>query len=365
MKIKHIAVTIILFSIFPFALSGANISIPELKLLTRGVIEDSTLNLNTRGDMTLRIEGGYKFGGQLDLGINSNSLNSSTAEEALNFKSASVISRNPFQLPLSFTYFVGGMDTFCSGKRFPKIFGTKNIASKYSGYIYFKDNINYDGIHTVDGTGFKIETSGLSNWFYTSLSTYQDSMLGTGRYSSDLNFMLNTEYFKMESFVGASYPVSDYGYYRGGMMLYYTTNKGGEFFTQIGIPRFDPMVDDFTIENFYFLFEPRVIIDPMSIILTVFLHPKYYMQTTTNETGSVDVNVDFGIGNVQKSPFSGGIEGNFAYLTHEENKIRVLASPYFSLVSSGVIWDFKINTKVYPFKMSNLFEGFIGIRAEF
>ena len=46
---------------------GANVSVPLLELITHGTFSDGLFQLTTRGEMDLRIEGGYKFGGMINL----------------------------------------------------------------------------------------------------------------------------------------------------------------------------------------------------------------------------------------------------------------------------------------------------------
>jgi hypothetical protein len=46
-------------------------------------------------------------------------------------------------------------------------------------------------------------------------------------------------------------------------------------------------------------------------------------------------------------------------------QFQAVVSPYFRTVTSGVIWDFKVNTQVFPIDIANMFEMFVGVRAEF
>ena len=235
----------------------------------------------------------------------------------------------------------------------------------FGGYMYFPEGIRYEGIHQVAGTGAKLETTFGTESNRTALYVYQDSFLGNGKFSADLWTIHNFRRFKLESFLGASFPVSQYGYYRAGLLLYYQAGETGEFLTQIGIPRWDPLNDPFQIDLFYFLFEPRVRLGMLSIIMTLFWHPEYYHQTQTAELGSVDVNVNFQIGNPDESLYSGGVEANISLLTYADEQFSAALSPYFSAVTSGVIWDFKVNVKLFPFDLADLAEGYIGVRAEF
>ncbi|NOY07344.1 MAG: hypothetical protein GXP33_00680 [Spirochaetes bacterium] len=352
---------------------SANITVPYLELITRGRINNGLYELSTRGEMDLLVEGGYKFGGRVILNYKSTSLEDYTKSSSLAFKGASIIIRKLFSIPLNFSYFVGENDTFCSGSDFSTIFGSIPITTQYSGYIYFPEGIIYDGIYTVSGTGLKFSLIPSGNFLY-SLYLYQDSNIthsvnGTesvwlGHYSADFRTMINFKNLKIEAFAGATFPVSTFGYYRGGL-LFYSANEGVEFLTQIGIPRWDPAKDPFGIKLFYLLFEPRVHMGLFSIIPTFFWHPGYYLQKETNELGSFDVNINFLLGDLQKTPVSGGFESNLSFSTSGTQQFRIKASPYISLITQGVVWKLKVNAQIWPFSVNNLIETFIGIRAEF
>ncbi|MBN2049975.1 MAG: hypothetical protein JW760_05975 [Spirochaetales bacterium] len=348
-----------------FRVFSANILVPSLELVTRGYMDNGSFALSTRGDLDLLVEGGYKFGGQVILNIESEELHDLSDSSALGFKSAAIQLRNLFSIPLDLTWFAGEYDNLCTGDLFPVFFGTGRIASRFGGYMYFPEGVQYEGIHQVAGTGVKLETTFGSESNRTGFYIYQDSFLGTGHFSADFWTIQNFRSFKLESFIGASFPASVYGYYRAGLLLYYQAGNTGEFLTQVGIPRWDPVNDPMQIDLFYFLFEPRVHLGLLSIIMTLFWHPEYYHQVQTNELGSVDVNVNFQLGNPDVNIYSGGIETNLSFLTYLDQQFKAGISPYFSAITSGVIWDFKVNVKLFPFDLSDLAEGYIGIRAEF
>lgn len=370
-KVGIIALAFILFgSVYG---SAADLAVPTLELITRGYMSGGDFLLGTRGSVDFLVAGGYKFGGRILLGFESNNLEDPEGDKNLDFKGAYVVMRNLFGIPLDLTYFTGENDVFGTGAIFPSSFGAKPIASRFSGYLYFpeEDQVRYDGIHTVSGTGLKIASGFDSTVNLSSLYIYQDSYLGTGSYSLDLFTAFNTEFFKTEGFIGASYPVPEeiagakYGFYRAGLLLFYDTGQGGEFLTQIGIPRWNPMADSFGIDLFYFLFEPRVRFDFFSIILTLFWHPEYYLQEETNELGSADINANFQFGNPDTSIMSGGIEAKLSLSTTAVEQFRAVVAPYFSTITSGAIWDFKMNTQLFPWNLKEMFEMFVGVRAEF
>jgi len=346
------------------SLFSADLLVPEMELTTRGYIENQTLNLATLGTFDLLIAGGYKFGGRLALNIEGENLEDLTTDNPLNFEAASIVLRDVFRLPMNISYFIGRLDTLCNGDIFQEQYGTEQIGTRYRGYAYFPEGVRYDGIYDIAGTGMAL-TANFSDNFTTSAYIYQDAIFGTGIFSADIRTVLNLELFKLEAFIGSSFPVSNVGIYRGGLFLFYKTNTGGEFLTQIGIPKWDPWHDPFDIDLFYFLFEPRVKLNIFSIILTLFWHPAFYMGTETNELGSVDINVNFLIGNPELSTFSGGLENSLKFSTTSTEQFQTYISPYFSAITSGVIWNFKVNTKVFPYALEDLFEFFVGVKAEF
>jgi hypothetical protein len=364
---KAYTISIALLVIAAVSVHSADLAVPEVELITRGYMDGGSFLLATRGDVDFLIAGGYKFGGRILLGFESSDLENIAADRSLQFRGAHIIMRQPLGLSLDLTYFTGELDVFGSGDVFPTAFGSRAIASNFSGYLYFPEDsqIIYNGIHTIDGSGLKISSRFNTDFNLSSLYVYQDSYLGTGHFSLDLHTVFNTEQFKMESFAGVSYPSSTWGLYRAGLLLFYDTGQGGEFLTQIGIPRWDPVGDPFAIDLFYFLFEPRVRFGGFSIILTLFWHPAYYLQTATNELGSIDINSNFQFGNPEKSINSGGIETKMSLSTTATDQFRAIVSPYFRIATSGVIWNFKVNTQVFPIDVANMFEIFIGVRAEF
>lgn len=366
---------------------GADLSIPWMELITRGYLENDSFLLSTRGNMEFAVSGGYKFGGQIKFGFESDDLEDLSLDRSLQFTGASITLRSLFDLPLSLTYFTGESDTFATGDIFPDFFGSKIISSRFSGYLYFPDpdQVRYDGIRTVSGTGFHVSTNFNSEHNQTSLYAYQDQYLGTGTYSVDLATAFNWELVKLESFLGASFPVGNYGYYRTGLLLFFDTGQGGEFLTQIGIPKWDPELDTFDLSLFYFLFEPRVSFGFFSIILTLLWHPAYYYYLPTNaeetgwitdhpnyetnETGSADINANFQFGDPNISTASGGIEAKLGFSSTGAStggdQFKAVVSPYFRAITAGVVWDVKVNARVFPWDLGDMFEIFIGVQAEF
>jgi hypothetical protein len=172
-------------------LTAANLLVPSFELITYGYLDDGTFNLRTRGDIDFKIEGGYKFGGTIVLGFQNDNLENifldtgNEAEDTLTFKAATILVRELFSLPINLSYFTGQSDVFCNGDTFVERFGADTFASKYRGYVYFPNTTVYDGIHSVLGTGFMIDTGSLWEKAFLSLYLYQDGISGRevlGRY---------------------------------------------------------------------------------------------------------------------------------------------------------------------------------------
>jgi hypothetical protein len=380
-RLRRILPLFLVLVLVPASAFSANVTIPTFQLLTRGVLEGGQFTLQTAGEVEVGFGGGYKFGGELSLGIQGTNFEESPAlgatydpddleavlNRTLRFQSASVVVRDTFGLPLDTTYFIGEVDRLLNGDLFPAQFGSTIVASDFRGLLYFPTGVVYDGVHSIDGTGIALSTAALAPWLYLQGAIYQDAYLGPGLYSSDIRAAFNFPAFKAEAFVGASFPAAAYGIYRGGILLFYNTGQGGEFLTQIGIPRWAPVTDGaLNIDDFYFLFEPRVHIGLVSIVLTLFRHPEYYEQAPTNELNATDIVVRLIAGNVQENLVSGGLENGITLRPEStEEQLRISVTPFVSVNASGVVWDMKANVKVFPFALDDLFDVYIGIRTEF
>ena len=378
---RKTAVLVLLLTAMSIASHAANITIPTFQLLTRGSVQGGLFVLQTQADIDIQLGGGYKYGGELSLSIRSDSLDeprtpgseydqgviSAALRERLGLSSASAIVRDLFGLPLNVRYFVGEYERILNGDIFPEQFGTDIIASDFRGLLYFPSGIVYDGVHAIDGTGIAMTSTRLAPWLFLEGSLYQDSYLGPGYYSSDVRAAFNTARFKAEVFTGASFPRADYGVYRAGALLHYSSGQGGEFLTQIGVPRWAPITDGpLNIDDFYFLFEPRVHVGLVSIVLTLFRHPEYYVQAPTDERGATDIVVRLIAGDVRETAVSGGLETGIRLRPASvEKQLRVGVAPFVSINSYGVIWDFKTDFNLFPFDLTNLFEAYIGIRTQF
>ncbi len=360
---------------------AANVTIPTFQLLTRGVLDDGLFVLQTRADIDIRLGGGYKYGGELGLSIRSVNLEEPSTpgaiydqdviqaafRERLRLSSASVIVRDLFGLPVDARYFIGEYTRILNGELFPEQFGTRIIASNLRGLLAFPTGIVYDGVHAIDGTGLALTTTSIAPWLYLEGAFYQDAYLGPGHYSIDIRAAFNTPGIKAETFLGASHPGAQYGIYRAGLLLYYAAGPRTELFTQIGVPRWAPVDDGpLNIDAFYFLFEPRVHVGVVSIVLSLFWHPQYYVQAPTNEQGATDIIVRLVAGDRSEGMVSGGIENSIRLRpTSADDQLRVGVAPFVTITSSGVVWDLKTNFNLFPFEAASLFEAYAGVRTRF
>ena len=334
---------------------GADVEVPTFELATRGTLRGGEVELQTDGEMDIRFKGGVKLGGSVALGFTSNSLEQSFVERtngvpgsgsALTFSSASIVIREIFSLPLDFSYFIGESDEFASGEGFPEVFGTPPLASRYRGFIYFPDSIRYEGIHTAAGTGIKLALHPMAEKVALAAYVYQDGYFYTGTgstlvfdpgsYSGDVHIMANLGKVKLEGFIGGTAPRSVLGYYRWGV-IFHAADVGGEFLAQIGMPRYDPVRDRVDLDLFFLLFEARLFLDLVTLIPTVFVHPGYYKQNSTDEAGLLDFNFNIRIGNYEESLFAGGLETNLAFRKENLQDLEVKASPYITFATPGGI----------------------------
>ncbi len=378
---RNFKVIILMIFLISTNLYSADLKVPNMELITRSNFDTGTPILTTRGKINLLVSGGYKLGGNLTIGFDSSDIGFSQTDPStlttatglatylsnqtyLQFQSAQIIIRNLFSSSTDLTYFIGKNDVLCSGDDFPNIFGSIPIATRYRGYLYFPNN-EFNGIHTINGTGLKLSSNFGSDRNVTSAYIYQDGYLGSGYFSSDLRTMFNFDKIKIESFLGATFSASSSGLYRGGFLFNYKPGISGDFFAQVGVPQWDPS-EIFTIDRLFFLFEPRIKFNPVTIILTLFWHPGYYLQSTTGNAGSSDVHINFMIGEPGISKISGGIEGSTTYDSSKtSDQFSIQVSPYLSAITSGVIWNIMLNTKLFPYSLNDMFEGVISAKAEF
>ncbi|WP_319561747.1 hypothetical protein [Marispirochaeta sp.] len=374
-----------LFLLFPLGnLYAADLTVSTMELITTGSVDDDTFVLDTFGEIDIDIQGGYKLGGAVSLGIESDNIgpprktleNGDTDQDIITYlnstsyiflKSARVTVRDAFYSPINVSYFTGEIDTFGDGDIFPKYFGTNRVASLFRGRFYFPESVVYDGLYAVNGTGIQVETDFGRPWNLFSVYSYQDNYLGPGHFTSDLRWTVDKEYVKLDAFAGSSFPYGEYGLYHGGILVGLTASEKGEFFAQVGVPRLSPGDNDMDIGLFYFLFEPRIHFNRGSLIFTFFSHPSYYKEyvlSGTSETGEMHTNINLQFGKPEISPFAGGIEGTIHY--NDDSDIDGVISPYLSFITSGAVWNLKFSWVATELNdVSQMFYAFVGVRAEF
>jgi hypothetical protein len=365
--------------ILPVAGFSANIVVPTMEMITHGSTVGNVFQLQSYGNFDLEIQGGYKFGGKISIGLqndtdleNMSSTPGGTSSTSLNFLGASMTVRDVFSAPLNISYFVGQSDIVCSGEGFA-LFGTAPIMTRYRGFLYFP-NINplvspiYDGIHQVQGTGVKLEyipradSLSFDGYFYE--DTHWPGFTTLGNYSGDLRILYNTDMIKLEGFLGGTYAGSaPVGLYRGGI-LFYATNNAVEFLAQVGIPRWDPTAETFGVNLFYILVEQRLHMGVISIVPTFFWHPSSYNQLSyAAEVGAFDVNLNIYYDEQAKSSLQGGAEGNFRFQS-SAGTFQWTVSPWMGFTTAGILWSVKVNFNLWPFNLPSLVDAFIGVRAE-
>ncbi|MDX9957132.1 MAG: hypothetical protein AB7T74_13045 [Clostridia bacterium] len=379
---------------------GAGLSVPDFRILTNGRVNNGALVLSSRVYTDLLIEGGSKFSASFKLGFQTDDLESylnalttpvaadgtSTdqdlaildARSGLMFRSAAITMNGAFGTPLETTVFVGRMDPFASGDDFPILFGTADFATRLRGYMYYPDGIGgdqtryYNGLHEAYGTGLRLSLPGdrLKPYLYL----YQDAWIGPGNYSVDARILFNTEKIKLEGFAGASNdPDADLGVYRGGFLFFFDTGDVGAFYAQIGVPRWDP-TETFGMDMLFFMFEPRVDFGAGTLTLSLFFHPAWYLQVPTEESGALDMRVDFSLGKLAVSGLQAGVETLISYDPNDTTSpdsspaLVVEVSPYFNSIRDGVRWDLKLGIQAVPFFEDVWYEIFrpsIGITTAF
>ena len=375
---REFLLIVLLVSVF-LPLPAANLIVPAFELITRGANQDGDFALTTRSDVDLVVEGGVKFDASLGFNLDTDRLQSTdttvpttydptlfenTLGRSLTFKSATITARNVAETPIYLTHFVGTLDPFATGETFADRFGARHFTTEFQGFRYFPDGVVYDGIYTPKGTGLIVGSDPLNETILVELYAYQDELIDLGVFANDVRVLLNYPLAKVELFAGGSYPAADYGLYRAGIMMFFDTNAGGQFFGQVGVPAWDPS-GSFSLEDFYFLFEPRVTFTRVGAALTLFWHPGVYQQQITDEEGALDINFRLQFGVQPETTLSGGFDSAMEYRPNDDEQVRLLTSPFLRLSTSGVVWDFQLRTQLYPIKLSETFQGFIGVRTSF
>ncbi len=379
------------------SMGAVEINMPALELATIGSIKNDSLVLNSTALTRISFSGGPKFGGRMEFGISSDAIESyflNQKEIPLELSQLSFTSYRIFDTSLNITWFLGQGDTFCNGDSFSSWFEDAPVGSDYRGIQYFPSGINgnasiqYDGIYQVHGLGLMLANR-LASHSILAAYIYQDSDFGYAvhvedgsiqpgdpnspllfnneHWSADLRYLFNSSFIKIEGFAGASFPGPAAGTWRGGLLAHFTAGSRAEFLLQAGIPRWD---SDKTIkiDNFYFLFEPRVHFKNSSLHITVFYHPSWYRQQESQIKGQTDINTRFTLGSIKNSGMEGGLETTLYIIadTSQGKPLGLSINPFYSFLQSGVRWDFKL--MIDPLNYHNIEQFthlFVGLRTAF
>jgi hypothetical protein len=383
----------------PGSIRAADLSVDTLDLVTHGGLNPASglFEVNTRLFFDLSMRGGDKFAGLLRLEFQNSSVENAisragnpatdlpSALDKLNnltsptIRTAAVTARQAFDLPVDVSYFVGYLDTFASGDDFGPLFGAAPFGTNLRGPMVYPNGVGgnssiyYDGIAAANGTGFRLGTSPkFSDTLAAYVYMYQDSDIGAGYWSGDSRILLNGEHIKFEAFAGAStYPGAKLGVYRGGFLFFAAPGDVGEFFAQVGIPHWDPL-QSLSVDSLFFLFEPRINFGAGALALTVFYHPSWYRERnnslpTLGEKGALDTAVNLRFGRLERNGVQGGIEGLLEFRPLTATPLTTEISPYYSAISGGIEWDFKLGLKVFPLPSQwyGVLEPFIGLKTSF
>jgi hypothetical protein len=343
---------------------AANVSVPRLELVSVGSTQTGRFVISTSGDVQVRLEGGAKFGAQVGFGVQSSAIETGVGAEVLELLSAAATLRDLFDSPLELSWFVGRSDAFAFGDSFARIFGTQSAEPRLSGFRYFQRETPFEGIHRIDGTGLSLRLplieSGLDAYAYV----YQDAVLGPGVFSADLRPIMQLGDLLLEPFVGASFPFGTAGLYRGGLLLFYDTGEGGAFLVSAGLPYFLPPVTDFGLTDFFLLFEPRVRLGPLGIVLTVFRYPEFYLFEPVADAGLLDINLALELGRPE-SEIRAGVESRLKIEEETGGEVSLTLSPFLKPFAGGVLWDVRANLTLIPLDIQTLFGLSISIETEF
>jgi hypothetical protein len=403
----------IMVLVFSLGLLGAaELTVPRLEMTSRGRMEDGEFVLGSVVSADLALSGGYKYGALLGFSFEAADLAKAMAyrnfsfghlpagtgsvtpndynnlvdqangrlknQGTLNFRIARATARDLFDKPLELSFFIGETGYFCNGDEFSERFGINPIGSEFRGFFYFPDGIGgditrqYKGIHGVQGTGISLA---LTAWesFVPMFYLYQDfsylrfinNQITGNRYSGDLRFLINRESVKLEAFGGLSLTGGLDANIRGGILAHFSSQERVEFLFQGGIPGWEKGTD-FSIDNFYFLMEPRLLFENYGFYVTFFYHPLEYNHIKTEEErGKADINVKFLSGNINTG-FTWGLETTLGLKLDGKEDFSVWVSPFAGFLASGLRWDAKLRVNALEWKTpGEMFELFIGVRTAF
>jgi hypothetical protein len=300
----------------------------------------------------------------------------------LSFRIAKATARDLFNQSLEMSYFIGEADSFGDGDEFTSRFGIIPIGTDFRGFFYFPDGIGgdirrqYKGIYQVRGTGLSF-TLTRSDWFVPMLYLYEDFSYmqpisgGSGeiRHSGDLRLLVNREVAKLEIFGGASLSSGLDANLRGGLLAHFSSPAGAQFLIQCGVPGWE-RGEKFSIDNLYFLMEPRLLFESFGVYVTFFYHPVEYIYELTKaerekEQGKADINIKLLSQNSQTG-FTWGLETTMGLKIDGMEDFALWLSPFAGFLTNGLMWDTKVRVNTLGGKApTEMFEIFIGVRTAF
>ncbi|MDR2072958.1 MAG: hypothetical protein LBP60_05970 [Spirochaetaceae bacterium] len=398
-------------------LFGAEITVSHLELASRGAMEDGDFGIRTSAEAGISLQGGYKYGivlglgaeipnlqkalsyGRLELPYASGSPGPSTGEydslvdevnerfnnqATLSVRSVAATVRDLFGSPLEASFFIGHYDSLGSGGDFQELFGSLPVTTDLRGFLYYPEGLGGDpslrfngAFHSILGTGLALRAIFLeklipSLYIYHDVS-FRNETTGAylpGHYSADFRLLANGAVAKFEFFTGTTYVNGDDPVIRGGILAFFDAGPLA-LLMQAGVPYWE-VGDDFDIDNWYFLLEPRFRIRQIGSTLTFFYHPTYYMnriirdENGDTERGRADINFKIFYGDINRSSFEGGIEATLGLKLHNGEDMNLWLAPFVQVAGAGLLWNFKLRFNALYFSEGGDFaEGFIGIRTAY
>ena len=399
------AIFLLFFQFHP--LFCAEITVPRMELATWGAEIDGNFAFATNAAIDINLSGGYKYGFLLGLSFITANLGKALAyrnfaiapaagvtvspeeynnlvdrynnQAVLSFRIAKATARDLFNLPLEFSYFAGLGDPLCSGEEFASRYGIYDVGTAFTGFYYFPEGIGrnpqrrYNGLYSVQGTGFSFALTKLEN-FIPMLYLYQDFTIFDGRellferpqFSGDLRFLFNLMHFQAEAYTGISGAKGEKPEIRGGILAFFRSGAGTEFLLQCGIPGWK-IDEEFSIDNLYLLFEPRLRFGIVALHTTFFYHPiKYLHIITEEERGKADINIKLLIGDLPRFNIVGGFETTMGLQVYGMADYSMTMGPFISILGSGLQWDVKLRIDPLAWQTpGQVFQFFAGVKTAF
>jgi hypothetical protein len=343
MRAKSLKYTLVIIFLFAApALFGANVLVSTLDLAT---FFSQKGELNTRGQVDLGFNGGYKYQAELAFEYLDRELEANNPQSLI-FDGASA-SVNRIGGFFDFTYFTGYKGAIGEG-------------DYYIGHLYHRDeNFEYLGYYPLLGTGVIFGFRSGDETYGGKIYTYQQ--YGVDYLNSvDLEFNLNTGRIQFNAFGGES--SSDW---RAGLQFKYLGDITGIYLTMGNLSL--KSGDLLNFDNLYFLLEQRFAAGNWKIIPSVFGRPKYhydYVNRTyapTNQTNDIDFNFNLGYAPETKNY---GVGSELTVRTSDQEELGVYISPYVELHTRGINWRLKVDVNVLT-ETRELITGYLNINASF